>query len=366
MKPQVIFYYPQHFNRSAEGTNPFFDRFLEACDNNGISYRLLEEPDGGTDKPRNKRAERAAVMFWTITIIRKVLSNIQPRKSFYERERTVAKIFNCISFGRYKYPIYITISGSMYHLFSYLNPAAPVYDVQHGVLMKGHITFFDENERLRPQFYQNNLHWIMWGKGYKDLFERGESVLDGRVHVCGYPISARQGIELPKNKVALVSLQFTHDWVQAELLKHKKLLDDTLNQFRGTGYTVFLRHHPRFNNVIDLSDITDKYDFAQFTTKPFSQLVNEISLQVAYSSTTAFEYAEYGIPSIFMWNEEFPHDKNIMYREFQYPLFKDTPVKESLEYLETNDVSSVVKDWYKIFYSPFDEKAFISLLKNGR
>ncbi|MBR7028670.1 MAG: hypothetical protein IKI05_04615, partial [Bacteroidaceae bacterium] len=44
-KVQVLFYYPQHFNRSAAGTNPFFDPLLQTCEEAGISYKLLEEPD---------------------------------------------------------------------------------------------------------------------------------------------------------------------------------------------------------------------------------------------------------------------------------------------------------------------------------
>lgn len=43
-KVQVIFYYPMHFNRSKNATNPYFDPILEACEREGITYLLLEEP----------------------------------------------------------------------------------------------------------------------------------------------------------------------------------------------------------------------------------------------------------------------------------------------------------------------------------
>lgn len=362
MKPQVLFYYPQHFNRSAEGTNPFFDRLLETCDKNGISYRLYEEPDYATDKPRNPKAKKADLFYWTVWFVRKVV-RLFNHADFYEREKVVARIVNCLTLGRWRVPVYITISGSMYHLFAEINPNGKVYDMQHGVLMKSHITFFDENERLRPQFYQKNLHWLMWGNGYKDLFERGEeSILQGRVHTVGYPIPQRQDIAISKEKVALMSLQLTHDWDAETLQKHKSLIDEILSQFDGSGYKVLLRHHPRFNNVIDISDIISRYDFVDITKESFDQLVRKVSLHVTFTSTTAFEYAQYGIPTIFMSGTGFPQKDNMMYREFKYPLFLGKDIKESIEYLQDNDTSGVVKKWYEKFYSPFDEKALLRIV----
>jgi hypothetical protein len=52
----------------------------------------------------------------------------------------------------------------------------------------------------------------------------------------------------------------------------------------------------------------------------------------------------------------------MMYREFTYPLFKDMSVQESLEYLQDNDVVQVMKNWYALFYSSFDEEAFLKLI----
>jgi len=363
-KADVLFYYPQHFNRSAKGTNPFFDKLLETCDNHGIRYKLIEEPDWGTDKPRNPKAVRGDVMFWTIMVLRKIVSLVYRRKSFYYRERIVARMFNILSFGRFQTPVYITISGSMYHLFAALNPKAKVFDMQHGVLYKGHLTFFDGNERLHPQFYQQNLHWLMWGEGYKGIFERGEEdVLHGRVHVIGYPIEQPLKETGDKEKTVLLSLQFTHDWEASALEKYKKLLADTLQQFAGTGYRVLLRHHPRFNNVINIDDLLAKYDFADITNLSFEQLVIQISLHVTYNSTTAFEYAQYGIPSVFMSNADFPHSENIFYKEYNYPLFRNADIVETLQYLENNDVSDDIKGWYKLFYAPFNQEMLLRLIK---
>lgn len=361
-KPRVLFYYPQHFNRTVQGTNPFFDKLLETCDKHGVSYRLYEEPDGGTDKPRNPKARKADFFFWLVWFIRKIVK-IFNKEDFYHREKYVAKIVNVLTLGYFKHPVYVTISGSMYHLFSNLNPYANVYDAQHGVLMKSHRTFFDDNDILRQQYHKSNLHWMMWGDGYTDLFSRGEDSLKGRVHTIGYPIAKNEDIEITKNKVALVSLQYTHDWDMPILERQKRLLDDTLSYFVGIGYKVLLRHHPRYNNVIAIDDVVEKYDFVTLTSLPFDQLIHKVSLHVTYNSTTAFEYAQYGIPTIFMTNRDFPYKENMMYREFTYPLFENMSVRESLEYLQNSDVRQVMKNWYELFYSSFDEEAFLKLIK---
>lgn len=46
-KPDVVFYYPRHFNRAADGTNPYFRPLIELCKDNGIKYIALEEPAAG-------------------------------------------------------------------------------------------------------------------------------------------------------------------------------------------------------------------------------------------------------------------------------------------------------------------------------
>ena len=67
---EVIFYYPQHFNRSKDGTNPYFDPLMKVCNENGIRYVVIEEPAGGTDKPHNSKTLRGDALLLTILILR--------------------------------------------------------------------------------------------------------------------------------------------------------------------------------------------------------------------------------------------------------------------------------------------------------
>lgn len=365
---KILFYYPQHFNRSAGGTNPFFDELLKACDEAGISYDLMEEPDGGTDKPRNPQAKKADTFFWTVWFLRNVARLFS--RDFYKRENISAKMLNVLTFGKYRYDKYITISGSMLHLFAALNPKAPVYDMQHGVVGKFHATFFDENKALRQQFYNPQLHWLFWGKGYEDSFVRGEEqLLKGRTHALGYPIPVENKIATADGrKVILFSLQFTADWDMEMLQKQKALLEQHVSALEGCGYEVLLRHHPRYNNVISIDDVLQKYPYAKVTTAPLSELLHQVLLQVTFHSTTAFEYAQMGIPSFFMHNDQFPHCDNLMYEEYRYPLYENVSFREVVARLVSDKAfvadGKIVNDWYNRFYTPFSKEAFLNLLKS--
>ena len=365
-RANVLFYYPQHFNRSAEGTNPFFDRLLETCDHHGISYKLIEEPDWGTDKPRNSKAIKGDALFLLILVLRKVVG-LFSKKDFYQNEIIVARLLNLFTLGRLRYQRYITISGSMLHLFGALKAAGVVYDQQHGILYKQHPTFFDENEHLRPQYYQRNLHWLMWGRGYDRCFCRGEEdILEGRTHVVGYPIApAKVDVEKIGEKIVLFSLQFTHDFMQHELEEHKTILEETLRQLQNSGVKVLLKHHPRYNNAIPIDDLLERYPFCCLTKLSMQDLLTQTMLQVTFNSTTSFEYAEYGIPSFFIDPEARLPQGDLFYSEYHYPLYKGMTITEVVDRLKLPDKAkedaATVRSWYSEFYSEFDELAFLKL-----
>ena len=64
----VIFYCPQHFNRSENGENPYFEKLIKSCIENNLSYLLLEEPDRNTYSPRSKIATKFDLWFYIIII----------------------------------------------------------------------------------------------------------------------------------------------------------------------------------------------------------------------------------------------------------------------------------------------------------
>lgn len=369
-RAKVLFYYPQHFNRTAQGTNPFFDRMLETCDKNGICYQLIEEPDWGTDKPRNPKAIKGDAMFVLITIIRKI-AIMYGVKDLMQREKVTARIVNVLTFGRFRREKYITISGSMLNLFIYLNKRATVYDMQHGILYKQHPTFFDKQERLRPYIAaEPRWHWLMWGRGYEECFCRGdEDILLGRTHVVGYPIFADKKREsVDKKNLVLFSLQFTHDWDNETLRRAKSVTDKALQQLEGKNVRVLLKHHPRYNNSISIDDLLQKYPFSELTTLSMQELAPIVMLQVTINSTTAFEYAELGIPSYFIDQHSIIKNGALFYKEYKYPLYKNQTIREVVERLRSEDLrnldAEVVRKWYREFYDEFNEEVFLKIVEN--
>ncbi len=372
----LIFYYPQHFNRSEKGTNPFFDRMLDVCDRNGIDYDLMEEPDPGTDKPRNSQAIKADTFFWTVTIIRKILLLLLPNKDFYEREKIAAKILNYLTFGKYRYRTYITISGSMFHMFANLNHKAKVFDMQHGILYKTHPTFF-ENRRLRPQFLHPNLHFLFWGKGYEDNFVRGdEEVLKGRTHIVGYQDAVdgrydrNEGvIDNSSKRSVVVSLQFTNSLSAQGLEDMKNALALFLDKISELPVKVLLKHHPRYNNCISIDDLQQRHNNTELTDLPLCDLLDNTLLHATFNSTTAFEFAQFGIPTYFIPQDNAPIIESLFYKEYDYPLYASGTIPDVFARLTSSDNyksdSGIVYSWYQRFYSPFDTAEFLKLIERG-
>ena len=367
-KRKVLFYYPQHFNRTAQGTNPFFDRLLETCNKYGISYHLIEEPDWGTDKPRNANALKGDAFFVLVTVIRKVV-NMFYHGDIWNNEKKVAVLINILTLGRLKYEKYITISGSMLHLFAAINDKGNVYDMQHGVLYKQQPTFFDEHERLRSQYYWHNLHWLFWGKGYERCFTRREEHLfKGRTHVTGYPIVSRANADkaASADKAVLLSLQFTRDADLLELEKQKALFEQALEYLNGMGVRVLLKHHPRYNDAISIDDWFSKYDFVELTSLSMQELMPKVMLQVTVHSTTSFEYAEVGVPSFFIDPQGQLPQGTLFYSEYNYPLYKGMSIRQVVERLLNEDNckqdSATVETWYRAFYDDYNEQVFLDII----
>lgn len=71
-RPDVILFYPQHFNRSVDGTNPYFAPLVKLCRDNALHYLEMEEPDGGTPQPRDPQCMKADVLFLVCYGIEKI------------------------------------------------------------------------------------------------------------------------------------------------------------------------------------------------------------------------------------------------------------------------------------------------------
>ena len=375
-RPQVLFYYPQHFNRSAETTNPFFDPMLKECERHDIPFVLIEEPDYSSDKPRNKNAIKGDALFLMIVVLRKIIGRIHRESKFYVNEQRVAKALNALTFCKLIIPRYVSISGSMNELFIYLNPKGEIYEMQHGVIFAGKDAFYEPDGSLHPAYKSSNFHLMFWGEGYQKSVIRGhEKEWDGRTHVIGYPLdngTAISKLHEDANTI-LFSMQITMDANEEWANGFLEMVEDCLKQLQelireGFNFKVLLKHHPRFNNAYNIEYLFEKYPFIELTDKPLSELLPNTMLQVTYHSTTAFEYAQYGVPSFFMQSQNMQQGIELFYNEYQYPLYAGMNIGDVVKRLKDNgfyiEDSEIVKDWYLRFYTPFDEEEFLSIVEN--
>lgn len=369
-RPDVILYYPQHFNRSKAGNNPYFSPIVALCEEHGIKYLMLEEPDGSTPYPRNPKAMKADALFWFVTIARKLLRILNKNVELVQIDRSIARFLDVVTLHKFRARRVITISNSMVDIFAALNSDSRVYDYQHGILFNGHEGYFEAPNRL-CRSYQDKRHCLMvWGSLYERAF-RGvmtDDELKDRIKVAGYPMATpvTNTVCTPNRKYIVISLQITADG-EMWYMHSPKMLYKCLDQLQDLGYEVLLKHHPRFNKEVDLTDLQEKYPFVSFTKLPLGELASQTLLHITWSSTTCFEYANYGVPTFFLIDEVLHHGRTVFYEQYFYPLYKGIPLREVVtkrlkeKALYAEDCQTV-RAWYKSAYAPFDKELMLQIL----
>ena len=362
----VVFYYPKHFNRSKLGTNPYFDPLIEVCKENDIRYVIIEEPDGVSNKPHNINTLKGDALFWTIIIFRKLLRTIF-KLDYLKQERYTAKFINIITFSKFKVNKYITISGSMEHLFCFINKKGQVYDLQHGIIYSTHPGYFYKDGKLRNEHHLNNLNFLVYGEGTYNTFYKNKensNIITNKVDIIGCPLVNVDKAISKSGKNIFYSLQYTSDdfWDKTEFTR---LFINSIKSVSKYNLPIEYKHHPRFDNSVDLQEECVGYNISE-TKDRIEDIINRTKLHITYFSTTAFEFAAYGIPTYFLISNIIPDGKNIFYEEYEYPLFKDMSINDVIERLNyptyRDEDSKIVKEWYNKFYKPFDKKAFLEII----
>lgn len=367
-KAQILFYYPHHFNRSVGGKNEYFEPWLRICKKNKISYLLMEEPALESNQPRNMNATPSDAFFYYILLFRKILTLLGV--SFWKKEKIMALILNVLTFNKFKVANYITISGNMQELFQCMNTKAKVFDMQHGIIYSSHSGYFDSNGKLRELLSNENLHFLVSGNGYKKCFNRylNNDDIMHKIHVIGTSSKVENYSNTGRDsKTILFSLQFVSENSMAALSNMKRIIWEAIAAIDTQKYQVLLKHHPRFNNDIDLTDLFLEFPGIKVTNVNFEHIVSDVFLHVTINSTTTFEYAEYGIPTYLLNpNEDLSCDTMFFYKEYGYPLYFRQSLENVLTHLE--DKNSYLKDgerienWYNEFYAPIDEIKFLNII----
>ena len=150
----------------------------------------------------------------------------------------------------------------------------------------------------------------------------------------------------------------------ASVEKTEAFFNNFLARF-GNKYKCYVKHHPRFNNVRDLSEFYAKFPQVSETKAPWPELYDKMALHVTFNSTVTFDCASHGVPTFLV---DLPSAKIIMrdfYKsDYNYPLY-DKTIGEILE-MPHKEVREIILKWYHDFYTPFSEANCLALLRGDK
>lgn len=376
---RVHFFQPGQFNRTDRKTNPFFDPIIAVCEQERISYRVFCADRHRSQSGYGERWGNSWVLFLAEVLALRCVKwfKVSPQLSF----RVWGWMANLLTFGHYRADICITVAGMHLEVLQGVAPKARLVDLQHGVICSTHTGYFGGGGYVLPRLVENRQreYWL-YGEGYRQCFLRNPDnvkLLEGRLHIIGDLLGC-QRIQLShgfakealcKKDALVFSLQYTISLTQEQM---KALTDDIvalLERIEQCGlnrrYRVLLKHHPRYANCYDLTELYRRFPWAKVTQSQTPELIRNAVYHLTAYSTTAFEYAAEGVPTLFFWDEALnPEGRMIFMEEYAYPL--DRPWESMVAALadsnEAKRQAEEVQAWYKRFYAPFDETQCLRLL----
>ena len=375
----VHFYQPDSFLRTRQKTNPFLDPIIKVCEKNSIDYKIF------LPHCPNDIGYKKSIVFNTswISVIGNVVWKIAKIIGFRNAPAVYfayARVLRLVTGKRHSADIVISCGGALGYVLSRLYPNSRVVDLQHGVIYSRHSGYFDSTCRLTKllQRMPNREFWV-YGQGYADcFFKNPDNVKDlqERVKIIGDVIRAveercdgvkERGNDRVRN-VIVFSLQLTADLSREEMAssvaKMEEFFADVFQHF-GDKYVCYVKHHPRFNNVYDLSSFYAKFPQVSETKKQWTELYDQMVLHVTFNSTVTFDCASHGIPTFLV---DLPSVKIIMRNfyndDYGYPYY-DKTIDEILE-LPFEESRLTILAWYHHFYAPFSEENCLRLLSGNK
>ena len=338
----VVFYYPKHFNRGEDNQNLFLKPLFESCKKHNISYLVFEEPDRKSDKKKHKNSIPFDFPFYLILLLRK----------FGFRDKSSANILSFLFLRNLKFKNVIVLSQSLIEFFRGLNNEVRIFDMQHGIIHSNKESYISDG-KANSNISDSNVQLLLFGNGFKEILDLTDNTnyYKKSSHVIGVERS-KYFRHFNPNRMVLITLQITEDHTEKQ---NQEMLDEIIRIVDSNeDLDFYIRNHPRFNNCIDISELEKKTNKAPESLMECCALC---SIHITEYSTTTFECAEFGIPTIFL--KSLKEDFNMFETDFKYPFDVELidVVKDYAKY------SDEVISWRKKFYSDYDEDKFISLLK---
>ena len=376
----VVFVSSSSFNRGKNGENILFKPMIEYCKKNELSYIIFEETYFKSYIDYKINQNSIPLDFITILqIILKKICNLIYKKPAsidenYFQDIKISKILKTLFFNRFRSKLYITLIWSNVTLWRSINPSSCVVDYQHAYIYDGEDEYMNNGKPPKVKS-ENDVVALVHGERYKRILidnDKSGFYSENNVIAVGLNknINTKKRTQL-NNKKILFTLQITPDFskeVNEDYVRIvESLIDHNADFLSSNGYKIIFKHHPRYTED-DCKGISIKHDFAVFdNTTPISDLLDEACLHMTFHSTSAFDAALTGIPTIFIDMLE-PFSPNEMFlKQYKYPcedlVIKDTyDLKKILVNYDDKDIfrnhCEDVYEWSEEFYHDFNEQLF--------
>ena len=361
---------------------------IESCERNNIQYIIFEDTDlkGEFNKyPRNQKA----IPFDFITLLRILFRKIYGKKHliselnelYFHRETIFTNIMKKTFFRNIDFDVCINMAGENLTLFRRLNSEALVCEYQHGIIYNGH---YVNDGKPADYILKNKVIFLLFGKGFQSLLISSDRTgyynenttvvigVNGKLVKCKKPIWENK-------KIILFSLQMTPDNAYNELEEYVKIVQNIIHDnalfLNEHGYKIIFKHHPRFNEY-KCPNIKLRQPFVKFIDDvSLDELLKQSSLHITFNSTTTFEAALQGIPTIFIDIYSLFSPYKIFFHQYKYPLYKlrltsSSQLQTILQSLEIPVIyeknCKAVYNWARNFYQDFDESQFYKLIEIGK
>lgn len=336
----VLFFTPQHFNRDNR-KNPFIEPLIQNSIKNNITHSIIEEPTYEISQKRRNVIHFDFISF-LVFFMRKVCTG-----SFIEKEQKIGSLLAPLFF-RNKVENIVVQSQSMISFFRGAYPLANIYDYQHGVIYDKHPAYF-KSSLPSDIIAKNHVKILVFGKGFKKILDNESRYYKYNTFNLGINTSLQKK-QAGKIKDILVTLQFTED----HSLEENNLLLKDLTDFiiEKSNNQIILKHHPRFNNEVDLSSLL-RLENVSLTNKSIYDCLSECKLHATAYSTAVFEAASIGVPTVFYSDWKI----DIYKKQFAYPIAAFKDVMSDFKQFEEK-----VKDWHQEYYEPLNEKEWLKLM----
>ena len=378
-KYDIVFVYLNHFNRGIKNENYFLIPFLEICRKNDLSYIMIEETDlkgAYSNYPRNNDA----IPLDFITLLQVFLRKLYKLKSknyrdYYEREVKISNRIKFFFLRNFEAKNFILLAHNNAVLWRTVCPDAKIFDYQHGMIWNGHDGTL-VNGIPAPVKTFNNIISLLYGEGFQRvLLENDKTGFYNKdtAPVIGFYHEIEKYKKSANNKCILYTLQNVDLDTNEHYYSTTLQVIDALRPFaENHNYRIYIKNHPRYDIndplplEVDLSNIQILDDNVSIL-----DIQHEISIHITSKSTTAFDLALKGIPTIFIDMLEERSPFNMFFQQYHYPLH-DFRVSdpdqlagllhklENLEYYSKSCLS--VYEWACGFYQKFDEKLFLTMI----